>query len=104
MLRIHEEDIVAEFSSILTMKLSDNISKNGEQLHSVGKWPKNYHFKGGFGAKIQITYTYTITYQSILKNDLFGHFQTLWSVNVGWPTGLLWNLNKFSRIKNNWIT
>lgn len=85
------------------MKLSDNISKIGEQLHSVGKWPKKYHFKGGFGAKIQITYTIK-SYVQVFKNDLFGHFQTLWSVNVGWPTGLLWNLNKFSRIKNNWIT
>ena len=32
--RIHEE-IVVEFSSILTMKLSDNISKIGEQCHSI---------------------------------------------------------------------
>ena len=30
-------EIVIEFSSNLTMKLRDNISKIGEQLHSVGK-------------------------------------------------------------------
>ena len=33
--RILHEEIVAEFSSILTMKLSDNISKIGEQCHSI---------------------------------------------------------------------